>query len=67
MEDYDAMYESDLEGDFINLLKQDFSKDLFIRNASIMFGGDDWIEQGREIVKDVAPELLKKFDTYAAK
>ena len=56
----------DLEFEFMNLVKQGFSKEMFSRNAEIMLG-EGWEKDGREMIAGHYPELLSKFDKYIGK
>jgi hypothetical protein len=63
MEDLDALSNDDLEGDFVNLVKQGFGPMMFKMSAEAMLG-QDWIIDGEEILKTEAPELMEKFKKY---
>jgi hypothetical protein len=63
MEDLSSLWEENIEGDFVNLVKQRYSQGMFERNAKIMLG-DKWKEIGLEIIEGYAPEEKIFFGTY---
>jgi len=64
MEDLDILWDNSLELDFIRLLEQGYTKDMFETSAKIMIG-DDWLEVGREILKGEDKSLMEKLNSYA--
>jgi hypothetical protein len=60
MEDFDIFIESDVEGDFINLVKNKWPKDMFIMSATAMLG-NDWMETGEQILEDAGENSLLSY------
>jgi len=52
-----------VEHDFVNLVEQNYSQGMFERNAKIMLG-ENWKEDGGEIIDSYAPELMDTFKKY---
>lgn len=60
MEDLSSLWEDNqLENEFVAMMKQGFSQDLFERNAKIMLG-DNWKQVSQEIIAGYG-EKEKKF------
>ena len=55
--------ESEIENDFINLVKQNYSQGMFERSAEIMLG-NDWQEISTEIIEEFAPQLKGSLERY---
>lgn len=53
----------DIEFDFTNLLQKGYPAKMFERNAKLILG-DNWKEDGKDLLKEHAPELLPKFNEY---
>lgn len=62
MEDYDAIGESQ-EDILVTLLEQNYSPPTFLFSVKNILG-ENWKEDGAEIVKEFAPDLQKRFDHY---
>ena len=63
MEDLDALWDGTIEEDFMDLIKHNHSKSLFVLNVQIMLG-DGWEETGKDILETYDKGLLKKFNSY---
>lgn len=63
MEDISSLWEHSVEADFVNLVRQRYSKETFERNAKIMLG-DNWKEIGQEIIDGYAPGEKIFFGEY---
>ncbi len=63
MEDLDCLWEDDLEGDFIALVRKQWPRDMFVLSATAMLG-ETWPEDGDLILTEHAPELLEYFRTH---
>ena len=45
---------------FINLVRHEFTKEWFERQAKMMLG-EDWRVEGLKVLEDESPELVEKF------
>lgn len=65
MEDLSILWEGSLEEDFVTLVEAGWEKEMFIEMAEKMMPGE-WKELGKDIIKETAPNLMKKFKEYAS-
>lgn len=64
MEDLSSLWdESQLENDFVTLVRHRYSQAMFERSAKIMLG-DNWQEVGQEIIDSYGDKEKKIFRTY---
>jgi len=55
--------ETPMEEEFVALVNYGWPKEVFLDSALKIIGGD-WEMVGRDIIKDEAPHLLKRFESY---
>jgi len=63
MEDLSVLVEGSVEQDVIGLVKNNYSQTTFERSIRIYLG-DNWQEDGLEIIRENAPELELDFKKY---